>query len=80
MIRMGFLLLFLSAIIYPAEAQKSNTQLNTAAPAQVASAVRVYRQANEHAIMEKFTSLLSIPNTASDAINIQKNATRIAAM
>ncbi len=86
MIRIGFLLLLLTGIIYPAEAQKSNTPIdrsaitNLPAAAHVASSARAYRQANEHAIIDEFVSLLSIPNTASDAANIQRNAAKLVAM
>jgi acetylornithine deacetylase/succinyl-diaminopimelate desuccinylase-like protein len=36
--------------------------------------VRTYRQTNEHKIVNEFLSLLSIPNVASDTVNIRKNA------
>ncbi|MGH9703103.1 MAG: M20/M25/M40 family metallo-hydrolase [Candidatus Acidiferrales bacterium] len=81
MFRIGFLLVFLSGIIYPAQAQKSNRPdkqgLNAVPPAQIASAARAYRLAHEHAIIHEFTELLSIPNTASDLANIHKNAEAI---
>lgn len=37
-------------------------------------AVRDYRQANEHRLLNEFVQLLSIPNVASDTANIRKNA------
>ena len=39
--------------------------------------VREYRRANEHQILEEFTTLLAIPNVASDVVNIRKNAAHI---
>jgi acetylornithine deacetylase/succinyl-diaminopimelate desuccinylase-like protein len=42
--------------------------------------VREYRRANEHQILEEFTTLLAIPNVASDVVNIRKNAGRIVQM
>ncbi len=39
--------------------------------------VRDYRRANEHQILEEFTTLLAIPNVASDVVNIRKNAAHI---
>src|SRR5262245_32379172 len=46
----------------------------------VASAARSYRQAHEHEIMEEFGALLSVPNVASDAPNIRRNAQSISRM
>src|SRR5215813_1141444 len=45
-----------------------------------ASAARSYRQAHEHEIIEEFVDLLSIPNVASDAPNIRRNAQLISRM
>lgn len=42
--------------------------------------IRGYRIQHEHEIIDEFTSFLSIPNIASDTINIQKNATFIMQM
>jgi len=42
--------------------------------------VRAYRQANEHQILKEFTTLLSIPNVASDTPNIRRNAALIVEM
>lgn len=39
--------------------------------------VREYRRANEHQILQEFTTLLAIPNVASDVVNIRKNAAHI---
>ncbi|MBK6308412.1 MAG: peptidase dimerization domain-containing protein [Gemmatimonadetes bacterium] len=52
----------------------------TAATAQELSgraareAARTYREANEAAILREFTTLLSLPNVASDSVNIRRNA------
>lgn len=42
--------------------------------------VREYRKANEHQILKEFTTLLSIPNVASDTQNIRRNAALIVEM
>lgn len=42
--------------------------------------VRQYRRANEHRIINEFTTLLAIPNVASDMVNIRRNAGRILQM
>ena len=42
--------------------------------------VREYRRANEHQILQEFTTLLAIPNVASDVVNIRKNAGHILQM
>ena len=39
--------------------------------------VREYRRANEHQILQEFTTLLAIPNVASDVVNIRRNAAHI---
>lgn len=44
------------------------------------SKVRDYRIANEHRILEEFVTLLSIPNVASDHVNIRRNAALIIEM
>lgn len=36
--------------------------------------IREFRIKNEHAIIDEFTSFLSIPNIAEDSVNIKKNA------
>ncbi|HEX8557603.1 MAG TPA: M20/M25/M40 family metallo-hydrolase [Pyrinomonadaceae bacterium] len=48
--------------------------------AQTAGPVREYRRANEHRILREFVELLSIPNVASDAENIRRNAARLVEM
>lgn len=40
----------------------------------VTNAVREFRQANEHKLLQDFVQLLSMPNVASDTANIRKNA------
>jgi len=42
--------------------------------------VREYRRSNEHQILKEFTTLLSIPNVASDTSNIRQNAALIMEM
>ncbi|HEU4870305.1 MAG TPA: M20/M25/M40 family metallo-hydrolase, partial [Pyrinomonadaceae bacterium] len=42
--------------------------------------VREFRRANEHQILQEFTTLLAIPNVASDVVNIRKNAAHIVQM
>ena len=42
--------------------------------------VREFRRANEQQILKEFTTLLSIPNVASDTENIRKNAALIIEM
>ena len=46
----------------------------TFAQNSVTNAVREYRQANEHQLLQDFMQMLSIPNVASDTPNIRKNA------
>lgn len=48
--------------------------------AQTQEKVREYRRANEHQILKEFTTLLAIPNVASDTQNIRRNATLIVEM
>lgn len=42
--------------------------------------VREYRRASEHQILQEFTTLLAMPNVASDMVNIRKNAGHIVQM
>lgn len=44
------------------------------------AAAREYRRANEHRILREFVELLSLPNVASDAEGIRRNAARITEM
>ena len=44
------------------------------------NAIRDYRRANEHRILEEYVKLLSIPNVASDRDNIRRNANLIVDM
>src|SRR5215213_1968123 len=48
--------------------------------AQTQDRVREYRRANEHEILKEFTTLLAIPNVASDTQNIRRNAALIIEM
>ena len=49
-------------------------------PARVREQVRAWRQAHEASILREFAGLLAVPNLASDAPNIRRNAERIVAM
>ncbi|MCC7055349.1 MAG: M20/M25/M40 family metallo-hydrolase [Gemmatimonadaceae bacterium] len=42
--------------------------------AEVRAAARVYREQHEGAILTEFAGLLSLPNLASDSVNIRRNA------
>jgi acetylornithine deacetylase/succinyl-diaminopimelate desuccinylase-like protein len=75
--------LFIFAIT--AQAQSSiggNVETKRALPSSkhVVEEVRSYRLANEDRIMRELREFLSIPNVASDAANIQKNAERLKGM
>lgn len=52
----------------------------TADPAAAAEQARAWRQANEQQIIDGFAELLRIPNVASDAANIGRNAEHIAGL
>jgi len=54
--------------------------LLTLLPISVFAQVREYRQANEQKILKEFTTLLAIPNVASDTQNIRRNAALIVEM
>ena len=75
MIRISLLCFLLLNAIYPAAAQESTTPA-----ARAAAAVREYRQANEHRIARELVEFLSIPNIATDAPNILRNAEKLKAM
>jgi acetylornithine deacetylase/succinyl-diaminopimelate desuccinylase-like protein len=49
-------------------------------PARVRSEVRAYREAREAGIIRELTDLLAIPNNASDAVNIRRNAAHLIGM
>ncbi len=51
-----------------------------AEPAAVAKDTRVWRAAHEREILTEFVELLSIPNLATDAPNIKRNAEKLRAM
>jgi acetylornithine deacetylase/succinyl-diaminopimelate desuccinylase-like protein len=55
-------------------------QTGYADPAAVADRVRDWRQSHEQQIIEEFSRLLSIPNVASDGVNIRRNAEHIRAL
>jgi len=65
------LLLVLSLIAFPARA---------ISPLEVSHAARDYRSRHEREIVAELMELLAIPNLASDATNIEKNANAIVAM
>jgi acetylornithine deacetylase/succinyl-diaminopimelate desuccinylase-like protein len=49
-------------------------------PSEVAAQVRDWRQAHEQEIVDGFAELLSIPNVASDTVNIRRNADYISGL
>jgi acetylornithine deacetylase/succinyl-diaminopimelate desuccinylase-like protein len=51
-----------------------------AGPAAVAEQVNQWRQDNEQEIVDGFIELLSLPNVASDSVNIRRNANYISGM
>ena len=67
---MIYLILLLSVSIASAQITSNTTRTK----------VRAYRQAHEHKIVTELLDLLSIPNLASDSINIRKNAGKLVAM
>ncbi len=56
------------------------TTTPSTAQSDVQLKARAYRQQNEHRILTEFITLLSIPNVASDQLNIRKNAALIMEM
>jgi acetylornithine deacetylase/succinyl-diaminopimelate desuccinylase-like protein len=79
--RIGILLSLLTLGLYAASPQKSiAAQEPPPGAARVAAEVRAYRQAHEHEIVRELVDLLSIPNTANDQPNIQRNAAKLVAM
>jgi len=52
----------------------------SAARPQTPLRVREFRQAHESEIIAEFVDLLSIPNVASDTVNIRRNATKVIEM
>ncbi len=83
MTRIGVVLSLLTWALYPAAAQMSNPRDAAGSPAgasRVVEQVRDYRQSHEHAIVRELAELLAIPNVATDATNIQRNATKLVEM
>jgi acetylornithine deacetylase/succinyl-diaminopimelate desuccinylase-like protein len=74
--RIGIFFLFAIGVVYPTAAQ----QASPPAPGAVAAAVREYRKANEAKIVGELVKLLSIPNVATDLLNIRRNAEHLRAM
>lgn len=68
-----------AGLVSAVTAKSARAQENSGAK-NVVAAVRAYRTAHEAQIVREFVDLLSIPNTASDAANIQKNADQIEQM
>ena len=66
-----FQALFLVAALLSLSASEALAQSN---------AVRQYRQAHESEILAEFVDLLSIPNVASDDVNIRRNARKLIEM
>jgi acetylornithine deacetylase/succinyl-diaminopimelate desuccinylase-like protein len=66
-----FQALFLAAALLSGSAAEALAQT---------SAVRQYRQAHESEIIAEFVDLLSIPNVASDDVNIRRNARKLIEM
>jgi acetylornithine deacetylase/succinyl-diaminopimelate desuccinylase-like protein len=80
--RIGILLSLLTLAVYSGSPQKSIAAQDRPpdSAARVAAEVRAYRQAHEQEIVREMVDLLSIPNTANDQPNIQRNAAKLIAM
>ncbi|HKO04133.1 MAG TPA: M20/M25/M40 family metallo-hydrolase [Candidatus Acidoferrales bacterium] len=74
------LFLLLSTALYADGPQKSTAPGTGRDAAAVAAAVRAYRISHQYATMREFTDFLAIPNIASDAPNIARNAERLSQM
>ncbi len=64
----------LFAVLLSATADLTAAAQQRPTGADVVSAARRYRQANEHRILGELLELLRIPNVAADRINIRRNA------
>lgn len=64
-----------AGIVWPARSYAQGTS-----GPRARAAARAYREHNEAAIVGEFAGLLSIPNLASDSINIRRNADRLVRM
>jgi acetylornithine deacetylase/succinyl-diaminopimelate desuccinylase-like protein len=69
-------ILFGTVLVAPARGQEAAA----ISASQVAQEVRDYRMDNEDRIVRELSEFLSIPNVASDAPNIQKNAAHLVEM
>src|SRR5258708_26063503 len=58
----------------------SATAATSVDPAVIAAKTRAWRTAHEREIVSELTTLLAIPNLASDTPNIERNATALVAM
>jgi len=79
LIFMGLFLLVTTALYADGE-QKSTAARPSVSAAEAAAAVRDYRESHQYAIVREFTDFLAIPNIASDAPNIARNAERLTQM
>jgi len=68
----------IAALVLPCLAQGQKTW--PPKPAQLAQAVREYRLENEDRIVRELSEFLALPNVATDAPNIQKNAAHLMEM
>ena len=74
------LFLSLTTALYADGPQKSTAARSAVSAAEAAAAVRNYRVSHQYAIIREFTDFLAIPNIASDAPNIARNAERLTQM
>ena len=75
-LRLGAFTLIMISLSCLANAQTSPL----VSSAQVAAKIREYRRSHEHEIITELRDLLSIPNTANDAKNIQRNVAKLVDM
>jgi acetylornithine deacetylase/succinyl-diaminopimelate desuccinylase-like protein len=71
---------FCVAVMTVAVARQGGTAQENSSAGRVVAAVRAYRVAHEGQIIDEFVKLLSIPDVASDAANIGRNAALIQTM
>ncbi len=74
------LFLSLTTALYADGPRKSTAARSAVSAAEAAAAVRDYRVSHQYAIIREFTEFLAIPNIASDAPNIARNAERLTQM
>jgi acetylornithine deacetylase/succinyl-diaminopimelate desuccinylase-like protein len=80
--RIGIALLGISALAFFAagQAPKKSTPGNAIAVSRTASEIRIWREANETAVMKELRALLEIPNFATDTDHIRSNAEKLEEM